>query len=336
MLVPFVVDADSLTPDPAWPPSVVRSCHHDLLNIWQRMGLLVHDGETFDDSKLARAVQRLPQNLRMLWQAVLAHSPPIPCGNGWNGAVTPSAADKLCSVASLALVDDAHAEVDFGMNEEQDETSITSYDGHHLVVSRLLTANHASVITAAVSVSQQNIQAGESYRDIWISRFRSLASAQSPNLKQISVVDRYAIEQHFRCPQHWLSGLERFLRLLDGDAGGKRYVTLFSGLKTDPASTSAKDLETEMRAVMERLPKSNIKRLVVHMVPNSVFGNLAHDRYVRFGRFVWELGRGLDIFEGPAARHLCQASFKSDVESHLGVEQALVSDAKSPEVCIQR
>jgi hypothetical protein len=56
------------------------------------------------------------------------------------------------------------------------------------------------------------------------------------------------------------------------------------------------------------------------MVPNHIFGNLARDRYICFGRYVWELGHGLDIFEGPAAGHLCLASFKSEVDSHLQVE----------------
>jgi hypothetical protein len=274
--------------------------------------------------------------MKTLWQAVLERSPPVPCGSDWNGAVTPGAADKLCSVASLALVDDTCAEVEFGMSVNQDETSIASANDHHLVVSRLLAANHASVIEGALGISQRNIQAGDTYKDIWTSRFRSLASARSPNLKKVSIVDRYAIEQHFRCPQQWLSGLERFLRLLDADAGGARYVKVYSAWTADLAGRDADEVKTGMNSVMQKLPKANVKRLTVNMVPNQFFGTVAHDRYVRFGNYAWELGFGLGIFEGPSARNLCQASFKSDADSHLRVERALERETRPYAICIRR
>ena len=328
MLVPFVIDADSLAPDPAWPPPVVRKCHYDLLDIWQRIGLLVHDADTFDDSSLARAVEALPQNLRLLWQGVLERCPPVPCLNGWIGAVTPGCVDELCSFASLALVDDDHAEGDFGMTEDQDETLIGPGITHRLVVSRLLAANRASVMQEALAISQRSIQAGERYQNIWGSRFRSLASSSSPVLKQVAIVDRYTVEQHFRCPQQWLSGLERFLHELDKDAGGARYVTVYSAWTEKLAEKTDKDVESEIAALMDRLPKANIKRLKVNMVPNHVFGTYARDRYVRFGRYVWELGHGLDIFQGPASRHLCQASFKSEADGYLDIEQELERHAK--------
>jgi hypothetical protein len=248
--VPFVIDADSLAPDPAWPPPVVRSCHHDLLDMWQRIGLLVHDGESFEDSSLGQAVSDLPQSLKVLWQAVLERSPPIPCRNNWNGSVTPGAAIEICNVASLALLDDTHAEVDFGIEEDQDETSIVPTNNHRLIVSRLIAANNATVIKEALHASQSPIKAGERYQEIWNTRFRSISSSPSPNLKKVSIVDRYAVEKHFRCPEDRLSGLERFLRLLDGDAGGTRYVTLYSAWTADLGNRNSKDVETEMVAVL--------------------------------------------------------------------------------------
>ena len=75
MLVPFVIDADSLAPDPAWTSAQHRACHKSLLDVWQRIGLLAHDGDSFDSSRLKSAIQQLPQNLRPLWQEVLQRVP---------------------------------------------------------------------------------------------------------------------------------------------------------------------------------------------------------------------------------------------------------------------
>jgi hypothetical protein len=82
MLVPFAIDAESLTHDQSLPLPMARQCHRDLLDIWRLTGLLVHDGESFEGSRLGTAIDALPQNLRQLWQEMLKRYPPIPCRNG--------------------------------------------------------------------------------------------------------------------------------------------------------------------------------------------------------------------------------------------------------------
>ena len=334
MLVPFVIDADSLTPDQAWTPATVRQCHRDLLDVWRRIGLLVHDGERFEDSGLCRAVEGLPQHLRLLWQAMLKRTPPISCRNGWDGMVTPKVAEKICSVASIALVDDTRAEADFGLSEDQDETALRAADNQRLVICRLLAANHATVFIDAMAKSERHIEAGEGYQAIWDTRFRSLATAPTEFVKKVSIVDRYAVEQHFRCPQQWLSGLERFLRLLDEDAGGARHVTLFSAWTQGLYGKSEADVNFELDRVMQRLPKRNISRIKVCMVPNAGFRDDARDRFVRFGPYVWDLGHGLDVFEGPAAGKRCSASFKAEATSYEKVEKDLADHPKASSVSI--
>lgn len=164
----------------------------------------------------------------------------------------------------------------------------------------------------------------------------ALASSVSPILKHVTIVDRYTVEQHCRCPQQWLSGLERFLHELDKDAGGARYVTVYSARTEKLAEKTDKEVQSEMSALKGRLTKGNIKRLKVNMVPNHVFGTYARDRYVRFGRYVWELGHGLDVFQGPISGHLCQASFKSETDGYLDIEQELERHAKPCSIRIRR
>jgi hypothetical protein len=335
MLVPFVIDVESLAPDPAWTPAITRKCHLDLLQFCQSVGLLVHDGEHFESSKLKQALEGLPSHLRLLWQAMLERSPPVPCKRSWSGSVTREVVPGICSFASAALVDDARAEAEFGLNEDQDETTVAASESEGLAICRLASASHASVFQRALEKSEDFIEAGESYGEIWRLRFRSLANA--PTIKRVSIVDRYAVERHFRCPQHRLSGIERFLRLLDGDASGDRYASLFAAWTAELRDKSQNDLQTELSDVVSRLPRGKIRRLEVFMLPNTEFGTLARDRFVRFDRYVWDLGHGLDVFEGPAAQIRCSASFKTNsAKGYKRVESELENHPRTTRIKIAR
>jgi hypothetical protein len=336
MLVPFAIDSDSLAADPSWTPATLRACHRQLLDLCDRVGLLVHDGDRFDQSKLRQAIDHLPQNQRTLWMEMLERSPPVPCSTNWNGAVASSSVRDLCSDASLALIEDVRAEAEFGLHEDEDEVTIEPEPGHRLILCRLQAARHASVVENALRLSQQNIEPGTGYQAIWDSRFRALAVAPSPSLKKVFIVGRYAMEQHFRCPQQYLSGLHRFLRLLDKDAGGPRYVHSFSAWTQELSDKAAEDVQAEMSEVIARLQRGTVRQLFVHMVPNSKFGKTERDRYVRFGPYVWELGHGLDILEGPQSAHLCQASFKRCDGTHRRVESDLEHQTQPSAIKIRR
>ena len=321
MLVPFVIDIDSLEPDPTWSPSVIANCHRQLLDFWNREGLLLHDGSAFQGSRLQQAVASIPQKHRAGWLALLEECPPVPCPVAWDGLVNKGAIPRLCGSASLALVEDVKAEADFGVDPEEDEIELGAGPEQALSVCRIQSTRFSKVVQKAIEWKDRNVAMGEAFDAIWSARFRTLATIAP--LKRIAIVDRYAIEQHFRCPQSQLSGLERFLRLLDQDAGGPRYVDVFSAWTKELKDRSVADIEQEVRCLVGRLPRGRVTRVVVHMVPNSVFSAIAHDRYVRFERYVWELGHGLDIFQGPAAATPCQASFKLRDKSHRDVEDEL-------------
>jgi hypothetical protein len=249
-----------------------------------------------------------------------------------SGAVAPDTVSDIGGVVSVGLVDDTRAFVEFEIGEDQDEKLVLTAGGRPLAICRLCAANHASVFQQATQIANRSIEAGERYEAIWEPRFKSLASAACESVKKISIVDRYTVEQFFKCiaiPGR-VSGLERFLRLLDQDAGGVRYVSVFAE-KTDTLSANLRNefggvrvaIETKFSELLRRLPAGNVKRLQVHMVPSDGIRMHARDRFVRFGPYRWDLGHGLDVFQGPAARHGCSASFNGEWASAKRVEDAL-------------
>ncbi len=334
MLVPFVIDADSLAPDPAWTATQQRACYNGLLDVWQRTGLLAHDGESLPASRLHRAVLTLPQNVRPRWQEVLERSPLLSTPR-WSGNVSTNTIGDFADVARLALVDDARAEVEFGLDDNCDET-LKSINGIDVSVCRLLVAGQAKAFQTATALAGTHIEAGDKFQTTWDTRFKALAIAP---IKLVSIVDRYAIGQHMACPQTKLSGLERFLRLLDSDATGQRHVTIYSAWTADLSGENRKsidDIENDLRVIFGRLPYKNIKRIKVVMVPNTGFRDDGHDRFIRFGDYVWDIGLGLEVLDGAYSVKRSSAGFKSGIAvvGYKGVEQDLAGnpDTKSREI----
>ena len=334
MLVPFVIDADSLEPDQAWTPTQQRACYNGLLDVWQRTGLLVHDGDSLFASRLHQAILALPQKVRPRWQEVLERSPLLIIPH-WSGTVSAKTLCEFSGVALLALVDDARAAVEFGFDDECDER-LQPVNGIDVSVCRLLSAGQAQAFQAATALAGKHIEAGDKFQATWDARFKVLAKAP---IKLVSIVDRYAIGQHIAHAQDQLSGLERFLRLLDSDASGSRHVTVYSAWTADISGQNRKsidDIDRELRAVFERLPKKNVKRIKVFMVPNSGFRNDGHDRFLRFGEYVWDIGRGLEVLDGACCSARSSAGFKSGIaiSGYKVVERDLATnaDTKSTEI----
>lgn len=327
VLVPFVIDAESLAPDPGWTPAQFLNCHQSLLDTWQRIGILKHDADSFETSRLNQAVQQLPQKIRPLWLAMLQRNPPLACGNGWDGNVTSSNINQLDGIARVALVDDARAEVDFGLSEEV--LSYPTQSNPNVEVCRILAAAHAKTFQDALAKSTAHIEPKETFGDIWMQRFKSLACAP---LKRIVIVDRYAVGQLFNPPHQQLSGLERFLRLLDADASGPRHVTVYSSWANLSRATGMDEIESEFKLLISRLRRGTIRQLKVVMLPNLVFGDVAHDRFVRFEGLVWDIGLGLKVFEGAFAVERSSATFKGDkiaVDGYKNVEAELAGHPKA-------
>ena len=319
MLVPFVIDADSLIPDSnnfnncfEYKPAL-RACHKNLLTIWRRIGILVHDGHSLKESHLYQTIGKLPQGLRTDWLELLEKVPLISCKTDWNGTVERNTLMNFCFTAQLAIVDDTCAYIEFGFSDECDEKSVPIISSTSSIdICRLIAASQATQFKNALSQAEAHIECGDSYQKIWDIRFKMLAFAP---IKKISIVDRYAVSQNYECPKEKLSGLARFLRLLDKDSTGDRYVTLYSAWTKElkEKSLSFDEIVADIQDIFDRLPIKNIKFIKIYMIPNSGFVRDAHDRFIRFDNYIWEIGRGLKVFEGPCAAQKSTATFKTEI-----------------------
>lgn len=327
MLVPFVIDKDAFKPDPDWTSAQQRACYNGLLSIWERIGLLSHDGDSFSGSQLQNVIQSLPPSVRPQWQEMLERAPLLSAPR-WDGRVANTNLMSFADTAKLAFVDDEYAEVEFGFNVNCDE-ALCGGEGVDVAVCRILAAGQAKAFRDAITITGAHVEAGDSYQTIWDTRFDMLARAP---IKRISIVDRYGVGQHMAHPQSDLSGLERFLRLLNAAATGSRHLKLYSGWTAELSGVNRKtidDICQEIDQVLRRLPNRKISRVKVYMVPNTIFRDGAHDRFIRFEDYVWDIGLGLEILDGAYAAKRSSASFKTGlaVAGYKRVEQDLAANA---------
>lgn len=314
MLVPFAIDAGSLAPDPAWSPAQQKAYHQAVLKAWQQIGVLVHEGQTYSASRTKVAIDALPAKLLPLWQELIEHLPLLPGPAGWDGVVenSRSCLDCLCGNVRTTLVDDATAEAAFSIDEG--DLYLCPATHPDLEICRFIAAGSSKAFGMALALSGAHIEAGQNYGQLWAERFALLAKAP---IKTVQIVDRYAVSQHYESPQDKLSGFERFLRLLDADASGNRHVALYSAWTPELNAKQVKidAVRDELKAVLTRLPNHHVKRIKLYMLPNGAFGDVHHDRFIRFGEYVWDIGIGVKVFEGAYVPQRSAASFKTALQA---------------------
>ncbi len=325
MLVPFVIDADSLEDTPEWSPATLRAHHDSLLDAWSRIGWLVHDGETFSGSALWQAVEHLPQKVRSRWMELLERLPPKPASNGWRGRVSRTDIDVIRDLARLAFIDDTHAAVGFGFQDDDDELSLPENSDDAVTVCRIGAARTATPFNAALHDRDAHIAPSEMYDAIWKQRFRELARAP---IKHVSIVDRYVLKNHFGQGQESLSGLMRFLKLLDGDSQCNRYVTVYSLAPTDHYGKTLPedDIAADIKTSIEYLEPKHLCQLTLIVPKPTEFKREAHDRFIRFGdHHVWDIGLGLAVFQDRRRHQRSAAAFKTGpvVSEYKQIERAL-------------
>lgn len=324
MLVPFAIDHEGLAPDRDWTLAQQQACYESLVEAWLHIGLLVHDGESYSTSRVRAAIEALPPKLKYIVQALVGRLPILSPAVPWSGdiSMSSSALGQLAAVAAVALIDDTKAEAEFGFDDSELSRKFPAYNG--VEICRLLGAANSYAFKEARLKAGTHILPGQSYVELWAERFCILARAP---IKQISIVDRYTISQHFKCPQGRLSGIERFIRQLNSDASGPRYLTIYSAWTPELQALDVKLEAVRQRteAIISHLSSNKVKKVTVLMLPNAAFGNLHHDRYVRFEEYVWDIGLGLQVFEGPAVESKSAASLKSGLQvvSYKETEQEL-------------
>lgn len=352
MLIPFVIEPDAIRQfdmvvDAEFETKIR---HRSLIKLWRQYGVLLLDGANRQTSNFLKFIEGLPEKYRRDWVAVLdGPNPPICFLDGWQGEISPETLPKLNKNTMLALVDYMRA-IDFELDESEFEKKIESnISSRPIFVCRAKAMGHSTTICNRESLSNTHILNGTLVQSVWDERFKDIVSADF--VKQISIVDAYSVSRHFVPPQNQkVSGLEMFLSLVAKCATTSKVVKLyasdadFDGRKEGSSigrnigsdfKINEESIKSEFWNLWNRVPKGKFKKFEIIITKHKKFRAKAHDRFFRMDNYVWDIGSGLELFEGHNVSKTHAATFKSlpevardyrEIEDDLDKDKTYVVD----------
>ncbi len=298
MLVPFAIEADAIAGEVHWTPRELRGHHDALLRAWKRIGLFVFDGEHLSNSRLRQAIDGVGEGsvLRGRWNDFVQRVPVVAGGQHWTGHLDVTTLDGLSKVAKICYARDAQVEA-----LEAEAQALT------LELLTLAGTGACNGFTAGEQAAAQHIRQGDAAREVWEQRFAPLAAAASDRLKRISIVDPYVVTRHVVEKKEELT---RFLTYLSTSSQKTRHVSVYALQPfRENRPIPSGEIVAELRHLRDNNALPRIASLTVYLAGGQ---RINRDRFVMFGdHYVWDLGHGLEPFEGDIVTRDCAASLKT-------------------------
>lgn len=314
MLVEFAIELDAI--DNSVSPAHIGR----LLEMWERFGILVFPD--YNDDSVKRRIKSLEPSPRKMWQAAWVRirksrsnrfrtRPFIGEALNWDVIDTPSALAEYSDKFNVVLLEETRAIV-LNIPEGSSE-----YFGDVEGI-RLGDIDVSEKFRRSKALSSMPVRVNKSTQNLWLERFQKFAS----NSKHIVIVDQWAIRYDNS------GGLIRLLRFIDRD-GCECQVTVYSSprLEADPAEMSS--IDKMLRDVISTFSDGGVKGISIRLFPEDDFRIYAHDRHIRFDSSVFNIGRGVRIFEYDAMREATTVILTTLDAGRIAEEKELNLDRKA-------
>lgn len=289
-LVPFAIEADAVSMD--WlNPRQRRSLVSRIIEIWEKVGILVLPAEQATSGEPPVWVSTLPPDMRDRWVTAFKVLHLTPGPPGWTGISSDQQLEQLATLrgsVEVALLEETLA-VEFGVNEDEGALHHQDLDLELVCIDSV---ENSRRFKDALDLSVTSVGPEDDAEQLWNSRFKQLAGIS----RHCVVVDRYAIVDHLRAalrsskpPQQ--TGLENFLRWTDACAR-KMSITLIAGLQHDETPATMREA---VREIAQKCRRGGLRHLRLVLVDGFAFGKISHKRHIRFDRHVCCVDHGLKL-----------------------------------------
>ncbi len=301
MIVRFAITPRSLSLD-AIPASRRPRVLKRIVNSWGKMGRLVVLNGDQGVKELLEEIGRLPLSLRKDWQEALKR---------FRFQMVPDLLPVTLESGSAQILDLrevievlGHALKEF----ERDKEDLSEVAPEVVLTSEIL---ESEAFALAEERIDRNIAEGEKVREVWQARARPLAEFA----RRITVVDRYCLERFRPEDEYFHScGLKRFLQFLA--VAESRMVVVYGAF--DETSPGADFRRLEISEALNGVSSTwgpKRPRVEVKVVPQSHFRK-QHDRFIVFDYQVWEIGSGLEVFQGTRTWRNSTSTLKRKTHQH--------------------
>ncbi len=327
MLVPFVIESDAVSGEQHWNALELRSHQISLIRAWQRIGMLIFDGDFLSTCALKARFDTITDGHVQggIWKGFVERAPSAAGGASWAGILEASSIGSLAEIARVCVTT---------------KTNLEALDGAArsalLELQPLFNAANARTFREAERRSHSHIQAGASASDVWTERFKSLASATNPGLKQVFVIDAYAVQRQI---VDGLPDLLNFMRHLGSSASSRKNVTIFSDWPYEQNMASGKSIRMSKPAIVRYFHdlRGDLNSPWIGSLTLRLFHgrNRQRDRFVMFGdNYAWDLGHGLEPFEKESVEKWCSATLKTwdNAETYRGIVESITVETEAIEI----
>jgi len=294
VLVTFSIDPAALHDRDA---GAFPGVHTRLIRLWEKYGVLIVPGEKLTASQLSQAIEKLPLTPRKLWKEAIRQNLRRKCLPSWSGVSQTSALDDLRRVdgaLDVLLVGQELGSV-LGIHVRGSVATFGSVE-----VGELLEVDNVPKFLASVDLCCADIGRGESVQQIWDSRFKRLADFTS----SAAVVDRYAANDFWT--NRGDSGLHWLITQLSRSS-----VTELAIFFARQERLREGDVIASLRECADSVVPSNLRRILAYVNDDAVMRAYAHERWLRFGKTVCQLGPGIEVLSGQATWRMATCTIKA-------------------------
>ena len=312
-IVNFALDTTAL--EAKDPDAEVIGRHRRLLRAWRNHGCLVHDDGAL--RRMKAHLESLPADLRREWVQMIKHS-------FTKRSQLPSSdltqADQIEHLTTceydVACLEEARSLV-LGLAHDQLCRNLGNIE-----LTRYQHLDETEAYQSAVDWSQSPIPQGTPRQELWRKRLEPLAIATN----EVAIVDRYAINSACKPQRQQNCGIRNLLLHLDASPSKASNVTLISEESVDPPHSIDATIKW-IGDLVSGLSRGGVRKVTLYTCSGDLFKETAHDRQIRFGSHVVEIGIGLEVLQGTRTRRNTNWSIKPKHKLHLEVESTLKAKA---------
>ena len=297
--------------------------HQDLLELWAELGVLVFDGDKWNESLFFQTISGLPVQTRKLWmqhyrlyKSRTLSSRLLADLVASNYECFPS---KLSQDINVMFCGANLSSQHIGRATKK----ARCVDDVEFV--RFESCRRSEIWEEKRSLRGAEIPSGTSTQDIWLERMQPLAELSTA----VRVVDSYAIKN---CLEYRGSTGKAGLRSLFSNlsALGKSFDLEIYAAKW---SWKAGEIEDLMHAYIKEIGAHWLNNMELYLVDEAVFRSYRHSRYIRFDRFVCETDKGIAVLDGTELRVPSTYSLKNLQKTHRNTEEQFRYKGEQVVIC---
>jgi hypothetical protein len=272
MIVPFTIDPDIFSTSPDGRLDLAK--HKQLIRLWRNYGVLVIPGAKRNESRIFKALQASDQRIKALWTNSFKQCTQDLENSSVDEALKKSEFNKLSSQKiKLWSIDESKDEL-LGIERESHSKIIRNNE-----ICMFGYEQYSQAFEIAEQLSNKVISDCDDPDKTWRERILPLAKYSN----NITVCDRYLINQFWQSKGNRYSGIERLIQnLANMNTEKSKNLHIYSTNLIGNKEFEFKDIENKFNEFCSAFKNKSIREINLNLITISEYRRLFHYRMIMF------------------------------------------------------